>query len=209
MTYASLDEWLALLINFSVTGEAAVPIFGEIVAQYGQDGRQYHTLAHVEQVLATVAELRHLAHDYPALQLAAWFHDIIYDPRKADNEVQSADYAEAVLMALSIPLETVKKVSRMIMATAEHANPTKDSDTYILLDADLAILGSDEAAFAAYCRAIRREYGHVPEAAYRAGRIEVLNRFLERPRIYHTAPLYERLEGRARQNLMGEIGRLS
>jgi predicted metal-dependent HD superfamily phosphohydrolase len=180
-----------------------------MLIRYGEDGRYYHTIAHVEQVLDTIAELEPLAEDYAAVQLAAWFHDIIYNPQMADNEAQSAVYAESVLMGLSVPTETVRKVSRMIRATADHTNPANDPDTMILLDADLAILGSDEAGYLAYSQAIRLEYSHVPEAAYRNGRIAALNRFLKRPRIYHTPLLYKRLETRARENMIGEIGRLS
>jgi predicted metal-dependent HD superfamily phosphohydrolase len=204
-----LERWRQLLINFSVSDETGEAIFEEMLIRYGEDGRYYHTIAHVEQVLDTIAELRSLAEDYPALQLAAWFHDIIYNPQMADNEAQSAVYAESVLTGLSVPAKTVRKVSRMIRATADHTNPANDPNTMILLDADLAILGSDEAGYLAYSQAIRLEYSHVPEAAYRNGRIAALNRFLKRPRIYHTPLLYERLEAQARANMMREIGRLS
>jgi predicted metal-dependent HD superfamily phosphohydrolase len=184
-------------------------VFEQILIRYGEDGRHYHTLDHVIQVLDAIAELRPLAQDYTAVQLAAWFHDIIYNPQMADNEAQSAAYAESVLMELSVPAETIRKVSQMIRATADHTNPANDPDTTILLDADLAILGSNEAGYLVYSQAIRREYAHVPEAAYRNGRIAALNRFLKRPRIYHTPLLYERLEAQARANMMREIGRLS
>lgn len=208
MTNKMTAQWQQLLINFSVSSPAATSIYEEIVGRYGEEGRYYHTLAHIEQVLETAEQLQQLAHDYPAIQLAVWFHDIVYDSHAADNEAQSAAYAESALTNLSIPPATVRKVGRMILATADHANPTQDADIAILLDADLAVLGSEEAAYARYCREIRREYGWVPEAAYRAGRIKVLERFLERPRIYHTPLLYERLEARARENLREEIGRL-
>jgi predicted metal-dependent HD superfamily phosphohydrolase len=204
-----LERWRQLLINFSVSGEAGTAVFEGMLIRYGEDGRYYHTLDHVIQVLDAIAELRPLAQDYTAVQLAAWFHDIIYNPQMADNEAQSAAYAESVLMGLSVPAETIRKVSRMILATAEHTNPTHDPDTYLLLDADLAILGSNEAGYLAYSQAIRLEYSHVPEAAYKNGRIAALNRFLKRPRIYYTPLLYERLEIRARENMIGEIGRLS
>ena len=209
MSLQMLDQWQQLLINFSVRESAALPIYEDIVRRYGEAGRYYHTLAHIDQVLDTAAQLQPLARDYPAIQLAAWFHDIIYNTRTPDNEAQSAAFAESVLAKLAIPPETIRKVGRMIVATATHTNPTHDPDTAILLDADLAILGRDEAVFTQYCRDIRREYAWVPEPDYRSGRIEVLKRFLERPRIYQTSLLYQRLEKRARENLKGEIGRLS
>lgn len=205
---AMFDRWQHLLINFSVRSAVAEAVYAEIVQHYGEDGRYYHTLTHIEAVLDTAAQLQPLAHNYPAIQLAAWFHDIIYDTRAVDNEAQSAAYAESVLARLAVLPKTIRKVGEMILATADHTNPTQDPDTYILLDADLAVLGRDETAFSQYCQDIRREYEWVPEPAYRSGRIEVLKHFLERPRIYHTPLLYERLESKARENLAGEIGRL-
>lgn len=39
-----------------------------------------------------------------------------------------------------------------------------------LLDADLAILGSDPASYDRYRLAVRREYAHIDELAWRTGR---------------------------------------
>src|SRR3712207_7568242 len=46
---------------------------------------------------------------------------------------------------------------------------------------------SDPDVYRTYARAIRREYGWVPEAAYRRGRAGVLRQFLARPRLFATA----------------------
>jgi predicted metal-dependent HD superfamily phosphohydrolase len=209
MAIKYLDRWEALLIQFSVSQALIAKSFADIVLYYGESGRYYHNLSHIQHVLEVLDELQPLADNFAAIQLAAWFHDIIYNTRTPDNEVQSAVHAESVLMNLSIPIDTIRKVNQMIMATAKHLNPTNDPDTYLLLDADLAILGSNEAAFTAYCDAIRKEYKWVADSDYRSNRIKVLNRFLERPRIYQTQPLYKQLETQARKNLLMEIGRLS
>ncbi len=209
MAVKYLDQWEALLIKFSVSQAAIAKSFADIVLYYGESGRHYHNLAHIEQVLATIEELKPLAHDLAAIQLAAWFHDIIYNTRTPDNEVQSAVHAESVLTNLYIPVETIHKVNQLILATAKHLNPTGDPDTDILLDADLSIFGSDKAEYQRYTEAIRKEYSHVPEENYRVGRIKVLSRFLERPQIYHTPPMHDQLEEQARHNLSEEIARLS
>ena len=52
---------------------------------------------------------------------------------------------------------------------------------------------------------IRQEYAWVPEEDYRQGRARILRGFLERPRIYRTAEMFERAEDRARQNLRREL----
>jgi predicted metal-dependent HD superfamily phosphohydrolase len=48
-----------------------------------------------------------VAINFPAIQLAAWFHDVIYDPRAKDNEEKSAEYAVASLSQFEIPKTTV------------------------------------------------------------------------------------------------------
>jgi predicted metal-dependent HD superfamily phosphohydrolase len=78
----------------------------------------------------------------------------------------------------------------------------------MLLDADLAVLGADEAAYDRYAAAIRREYAWVPEDRYRAGRARVLEDFLGRPQVYHTAAMRSRAEDRARANLRREVAAL-
>lgn len=196
-------------MNFSVREEAARRVWREMTARYMQAGRYYHNLDHIKSVLRTAAELQNLAQDYPAVQLAAWFHDVVYDTRAADNEAQSAAYAAARLAEMGLPQATIDRVSRLILATAGHTNPDNDPDTAVLLDADLAVLGSDSAVYAAYSAAIRQEYGWVPEPVYREKRAEALRGFLERPRLYHTPPLYQQLEAGARRNMTAEIARLS
>ena len=78
-----------------------------------------------------------------------------------------------------------------------------------LLDADLAILGAASDEYDRYAAAIRREYAWVDENAYRAGRSQVLQGFLHRPCIFHTADWAARAENPARCNLQREIDALA
>jgi predicted metal-dependent HD superfamily phosphohydrolase len=204
-----LQKWQQLLISFSVPKAAGRPAFDGLVSRYAEPGRYYHTLTHIAQVLETTAALQPLAGDYPAIQLAAWFHDAVYDPHSADNEARSAAYAEKVLSQLIIPETTIARVQHWILATATHTAAETETDAHILLDADLAILGAQKEIYDWYSQAIRREYDWVAEEVYRPARVQVLTRFLKRPRIYHTPPLFNSLESQARQNLANEIAHLS
>ena len=113
-------------------------------------------------------------------ELAAWFHDAIYDTTRHDNEARSAELAVDALRALRFDEAT------------------------IAADADLSILGSDAARYDEYARQIREEYAWVPEAVYRTERAKVLAHFAERPAIYFTSELRERFEGAARMNIERE-----
>lgn len=135
-----------------------------------------------------------------------WFHDAVYDPTRTDNEERSALLAQTQLKGLELKASLRERVGELIRATQTH-QPT-DATAAWLLDADLAILGSEPQVYFAYARAIRLEYAWMPEERYREGRVRILTGFLERPQIYHTAPFRQRFEASARQNLTEEVLRL-
>lgn len=176
-------------------------------------GRAYHGWGHVEALLAALDAERGFVEDPRAAALAILFHDAVHDPRRRDNEERSADLARRLLGG-EVEATTVERACRAILATAGHRVPPglpagEASDVARFLDWDLAILGAGPAAFAAYEAAIRSEYAHVPDEAYRRGRGAVLGRFLARPAIFLTEPSRGRLEARARANLAAAVGRLS
>ncbi|MCA9959592.1 MAG: hypothetical protein KC443_11190, partial [Anaerolineales bacterium] len=140
-------------------------VYADLVARYSENGRFYHTFDHLIAVLTDVREL-------PAtVQFAAWFHDVIYDPRRSDNEERSAAFAATALRQLTVPQPLIERVAQLIICTQTHQPPPGDEEAMALLDADLAILGAETAVYDRYAAAIRQEYAHVPEEAYRYGRI--------------------------------------
>nr|WP_246363324.1 phosphohydrolase [Deinococcus budaensis] len=142
----------------------------------------------------------------PALRLAAWGHDLISDPQAGNNEARSADVFGKWLRAEDADPGLLRGVRALILVT-QHTYPPSTRVEALLADADLGILGSDPQVFAAYDAAIRREYAFVPEAAYRAGRAQVLRTFLSRERLYWT-PEFAGLEAQARANLSAAAQRL-
>ena len=202
------ERWSALMDSFEVDAHLADKAFEDLAARYGENGRHYHTLAHIENVLETADALRPFAQDFPAVELAAWFHDIIYDPRAADNEAQSADYAARVLGTMGLPAATIAKVERLIRATT-HAYPCPDDpDCQVLLDADLATFGSNWPLQEEIAAAIRQEFSFVPEDTYRVGRRQVLKQFLQRDRIFYNPKMFAQFEETARQNIAQAIAAL-
>jgi predicted metal-dependent HD superfamily phosphohydrolase len=191
----------------SVTADEALAgaLFEEIVTAYSRPERHYHRLAHIRQVLDTLAPVLHQAIHPEAVLWAAWFHDVVYDPRAADNEERSAAFAEQMLARLHVPDKMIAPVRSLILSTKTHQPPEDDFDSRLFLDADLAVLGGPEDQYNAYARAIRREYAWVPEPDYRKRRTNVLRGFLHRPRIYFTDRLFAEREQQARRNLECEI----
>lgn len=201
--------WQQLLQTWGIEQAKAATTFSELVAAYSSPGRVYHTLEHVQDMLQWIEILRDEANRLAVVQLSTWFHDSIYDPRANDNEEHSAAYAQNMLSRLGLPPETIQTVAQMILCTKTHQAAKDDVDCQLLLDADLAILGAPIARYEAYARAIRQEYSWVTEASYRASRVQVLQTFLRRTRIYWTKTMFVAQEEQARDNMRRDIIALS
>jgi len=199
------QRWLHLMEAENVAREPALNVFADLVSLYTGPDRHYHHLGHIAYILDALEDFRELAHDYRALQLAAWFHDVIYDARATDNEAQSAGYAGRKLKELGFSRQRVIRIQELILATAGHIAPPGDIDAMILLDVDLSPLAHETERFFRESAAIRREFDWMPEPAYRAARARAMRKFLERERIYTTEVMYRQLEERARQNLRAAL----
>jgi predicted metal-dependent HD superfamily phosphohydrolase len=194
-----VDRWVAL------AGPHTRHIGTELDQRYGEPHRRYHTRAHLAAVLDLVDELAGHAENPDAVRLAAWFHDAVYDPERADNEERSARLAARMLADTDLPEAVVARVVRLVELTAAHAPEEDDRDGQVLCDADLAVLGAEPEEYAAYAAAVREEYAFVPDEFFRAGRAEVLNGLLALPRLFHTPAARERFEERARNNMRTEL----
>ncbi|MGJ5178890.1 HD domain-containing protein [Bradyrhizobium oligotrophicum] len=173
----------------------------DLVAAYSAAGRHYHDLRHIQDCLSRLDGVAGLsARDREILTLAIWWHDVVYDPTRSDNEEQSAVLAER-----HVAPELSCEVGRLIRLTRTHDVAPDDRRGALLVSIDLAILGADDASYDAYADAIRREYAHVPDEAYRAGRAAVLERFAERPVIYPDGAFAAVLDRTARANLAREL----
>ncbi|MCO1596614.1 metal-dependent phosphohydrolase [Micromonospora sp. RHAY321] len=207
-----LDRW-----RVAARGVGAEPGAGstragrQLLARWQEPHRHYHTVAHLTAVLDVVDGHAGLADRADLVRLAAWCHDAVYDPR-ADgdaNERDSATLAGSVLAGLGVPAPAVAEVQRLVLLTAGHVVAPGDRDGALLCDADLAVLAAQPPTYDRYAAAIRREYAHVPEPAFRAGRAAVLRHLLELPALFRLPPLADRWERPARANLRRELATLS
>lgn len=201
-------NWNALCQRLRLGAEAATHSTW-LRSQYCRPDRHYHNLQHLEECLTFLAEARQQQNvpNADAIELALWFHDVVYDPRAADNEEKSAEVATQFLLRTGAVESLRLDVSRLILATKTHRHD-EHSDAMWLLDIDLAILGQTEARFAEYEGQIRQEYSWVDEMLYRQKRAEIMDGFLSRPRIYATDYFHQRLDKPARANLHSLIQQL-
>jgi predicted metal-dependent HD superfamily phosphohydrolase len=180
----------------------------DLLERYREPHRRYHGIRHVARVLDDVERIAAgvgLPADHGAVLLAVCFHDAVYEPRRSTNESDSAALARRVLVGLGVDESRIAEIERLVLATAAHEpiDPERDPPGAVLLDADLAILGSAPSSYAAYVVGVRAEYAHVDDAAWRAGRATVIDHFLARAKIFCT-PVMAPAEARARTNLTAE-----
>lgn len=134
-------------------------IFRLISELYAQEGRHYHTLEHIESMLKEFDQVKAMAQDSLAIEFAIWLHDVIYNPRRRDNEEQSAEFAGKICEKMQLPHEFVEKVKRLILITKTHNISEGDIDGAILVDLDLASLGRLQEMYDAYRAKVEQEYG--------------------------------------------------
>lgn len=200
MSGVDFDAWTAL-VDDSPTSRTE---WAAVVGAWAEPHRSYHDLAHLAAVLGIVDELAGHAADPVAVRLAAWYHDVAYDPQRRDNEEVSAARARIGLLGL-VDDATVTEVERLVLLTAGHDPEPDDANGAVLCDADLAVLASPPAAYAGYASAVRAEYGHLSDADFTAGRIAVLEQLLALPELFRVPVAAERWTGPARANLTAEL----
>jgi predicted metal-dependent HD superfamily phosphohydrolase len=178
----------------------------ELLSRYAEPHRRYHDLRHLAEVLAALRTLG--AGTAVPVVLAAYWHDAVYDPRAPDNEARSAVLAGTVLGGLGLEAAAADEVVRLVLLTATHDPDPHDTAGGVLCDADLAVLGAPPARYRTYAADVRREYGHLDDEAFRAGRAAVLRDLLGRTRLFTTEPGRRRWDATARRNLQDELARL-
>lgn len=180
----------------------------EVLAAYADPARGHHGVDHLREVLRRLDELEEAGarYDRVPVQLAAWFHDAVYDGER-DAEERSAVWAEHALAPL-VDEATVAEVARLVRLTEHHRPEPEDGNGCALSDADLAILASGAQRYDQYVAAVRKEYAHLPDEVFAAGRGDVLRQLAAKPRLFHTAHGLATWEEPARANLARELEKL-
>jgi len=197
------DAWIALARRVGARDDVA-GTGAALLGRWSESHRAYHDLAHLDEVLRRVDLLAGEADQPDLVRLAAWFHDAVYDPQATDNEERSAEVATVALADLGLPPDLVDEVARLVRLTATHAVAPGDRDGAVLCDADLAVLASDPLRYQSYVEGVRREYAHLDDPTFAHGRAGVLQRLLDRPRLFTTSYGRREWEQPARANVSAE-----
>ncbi|MCK5902041.1 MAG: hypothetical protein KAG28_02740 [Cocleimonas sp.] len=203
-------RWFALLKDQQVSQQLKYNAFQALQHHYGEPHRFYHTFEHIQTCLNHLDLVRENVKKADILELALWFHDVIYqvDTDNASmNEVYSAEYAAEQLAQLGFSVTFQQQVYHLILLT-QHPSQPKTQDEQFLIDIDLSILGAKATYFSAYEANIRQEYAAINSLIYRQGRYKVLQGFIQQPRLYQSSYFFKNKEQQARKNLADALQRL-
>lgn len=157
-----------------------------ILDRYDEDHRFYHNWEHIENLLSLLSERKKLNDDI--LFLTTVFHDIIYDPRSATNEEDSAEFFKKYWKG-SIKIRD--KVWLNILDTKNHIPSSDSSELFCKLD--LNILKQPLSELVKFENKIFKEFQFYDWKLYREGRVKVLRNL---NKTYKLEPLIQYIESR-------------
>lgn len=188
--------------------------FDKLAREYGKRHRAYHNLTHIAYLLGLLWRHRHLADNPDTVEVAIWFHDVIYDTRRdrpknlPSNETLSIAYARRVMHEAGLPEEFQKQVEGLIDVTHHKPNMAKTPDERLMADMDWSPLGWRWLAFVENGKLIRREYHEYSDEEFRFGRLGFVRSALERGPQFYLLEFRKKYEAQARRNLERELVRL-
>ena len=199
------EAWNQIWKNNECENESLGKELKEIEKAYSSIGRYYHNLDHITNMLKLSTVYSYAIEDIKTLQLAVFYHDIVYSSKRKDNEEKSALYAAKRLKNLDYENSLIEKCQQFILATKLHNNTLDNKDLDFLLDFDLELLSAPWQIYFDYTTKIRKEYSFYPDLVYKPGRKKVLEHFLKMDNIYKTHEFQEKSEFRAKENLSKEL----
>ena len=187
------------------------PYIDVATAMYEINDLGCHNLGHIHRMLDHAKEIigfigfKFLSKE---LELAIWYHDVIFVPGKRNNEFNSAKFFKVVATQLGLPYGGVL-IEQLILLTSRHLDVLNTGDENVIGYTDMVMLDADLAGFANtnYSEyldinaALRTESAHLSDTEYVTGQIGFLEALLSKPSIYYTDYAKAVWEDRARLNI--------
>lgn len=197
------ERYNLILKDLTISNIEIESMWKDLLSHYSEKFRKYHNIEHLEQMFYQYDLYKAKVENPLEVAISIFYHDIIYQVSRKDNEAKSADYAKNLFKNKEINMQIIKD---LILATKDHN--AKTNDEKFMVDFGLSILGQNGESYLEYCKKIRKEYRIYPNLIYNPGRKKVLMHFLEKERIFQTDIFYQQFEKKARLNLQTELDSL-
>jgi len=194
-----------ILFDAGISYEHSKYIAHNVSNIYDRPWTHYHSHYHINYINEFVNKNNIKLETWQKLSI--YFHDAIYYPGDPHNEIGSAEYAYSLLHG-HISSYELERAHKVICLTKEHTKDylVMDDAMAMVMDLDLANLGSD---FVNYCRAsedIEKEFSYLTKEEYLIGRKSFIETMLARDSIFRTEIfLNSGFEENARSNLEQDL----
>ena len=152
--------------------------FDELVQKWSEPWRFFHTIDnHLRPMLEKIHTLpdnddRHL------LEIAAWFHDCVYDPKKSDNEVKSIGYFRSQITRRT---ERTDKIIKVIRSTIDYKSLKSDLETEFAKLDTASLRTTSVRTLLQNEKLLLKEFQFVDYSVYKERRIAFLESIKETP----------------------------
>ncbi|WP_305857621.1 HD domain-containing protein [Balneatrix alpica] len=180
-----------LIREITFSHSAAQLLTKEIINQYNEPHRHYHTLEHILESLSALEQLK--PPNKKHLQIAIIFHDIIYQYGSSKNEKNSSEFFDkqsANMVGIDKNL-----IKDLILVTKRNSEPKSELEK-IILDIDLHSFSKNRRSTlrdTALC--IKESNGDIES------QIKFIKNLLTKNFIYHTDYYRKKHEKTARLNI--------
>ncbi len=171
-----------------------------LINAYNEKQRVYHTQQHIEDCLELFDEIKNQLEDPDSVELAIWFHDVIYKINSRENEQLSAD----LFMNLSEDIlkpSLRHRVYQHIIATLHNGSEMLEHDSRYMVDIDLSSFGMPWDKFLQNSRAVRQEMEHIPDEEFYPKQCAFQQSLLKHGRFYQTDYFFRHYEENALNNI--------
>jgi len=178
-----LPEWHEIIVDSFVKIEGVFSSSTYLREAWCEQHRRFHTLQHLDGILAQIRSDKHEGVNREILVLVAYFHDVIYDPMRKDNEERCA---ELVMKLCNHPEK--ERIAKIVLDTKNHVSD--DDLSKVFMDYDVSILKStDYKQLMQYEDQILKEFQLLDYSIYKEHRYK----FLTHAAIQYKNPLLNSL----------------
>jgi predicted metal-dependent HD superfamily phosphohydrolase len=175
-------------------------VYQQLINAYNEPHRVYHNLGHIKSCLTIFDQVSELLVNPDAIELAIWFHDVIYTIGDKKNEQLSADLFMTLTNGLfdNVFRDTVYQ---HIMATCHDCSEITNADTKLMVDIDLSSFGLPWDDFLVDSKKVRAEMTHLSDVDYNQKQRAFQLSLLEQPCFFNSDYFLEYYEAQAHKNL--------
>ncbi len=179
---------------------SASACFSEIDTRYKEPHRYYHRPVHILHCLEQFDYACSQMEQPDRVELAIWYHDVIYVCGDKDNELNSAELFKTHAQN-QLSQEVIDTVYELIMVTIHDKKLPSSVDQGYVVDIDLSSFGLPWEKFLVDSKAVREEFKDLSDEEFYPGQCRFFKMLLDREHFCFTEFFRDRHESQARENI--------